>query len=59
MSAYTPDELLPKYSREEISAEQAVGYILQNLVQMQKSIEEMRKEIERLKAFVGMEKNAE
>jgi len=64
------DELLALYSREEITPEQALGYILQNLVQMQKSIDKQRleiealkEEVERLKAFVGMEedrmKNAE
>jgi hypothetical protein len=62
MGTQPPNELLPLYSREEISVEQAVGHILQNLVEMQKSNEELRKELEalkkenaRLRAFVGMD----
>ena len=58
--------LLQRYSREDITPEQAVGYILQNMVEMQKSMEELQKEYEalkkeneRLRAFVGMEKNEE
>ena len=55
MGTMTPDELLGKYAREELTPEQAVGHIVQNLVKIQKSIEALRKDIERLKGFVGME----
>lgn len=48
-------ELLLLYAREEITQEQVLGHILQNLVEIQKLLEELRKDIERLKAFVGME----
>jgi hypothetical protein len=55
-------ELLPLYAREEITETQTLGYILQNLVQMEKSLEELRKEnealkqeVERLKAFTEMD----
>jgi hypothetical protein len=58
-------ELLPLYAREEITPEQTLGYILQNLVEMEKSMEELRREYaalkeayERLKAFVGMEEES-
>jgi hypothetical protein len=53
--------LLPLYAREEITETQTLGYILQNLVEMEKSLEELRQEYAalkeaygRLKAFVGM-----
>ena len=55
MGTQPPDELLPRYARGDMTPEQAVGHILQNMVEMQKSLEELRTEIERLKAFVGME----
>ena len=61
MGTVTPDELLRLYTLEEITTEQAVGHIVQNLAQIKKSLETLRKELEtlkkedeRLKAFVGM-----
>jgi len=55
MDTQPPDELLRRYSRGDLTVEQAVGHILQNMVEMQKSIEELWKEIKRLKVFVGMQ----
>ena len=55
MGTPSPNELLPLYSREEITPEQAVGYILQNLARMERTLEALRRDIERLKAFTGME----
>jgi len=46
---------LQLYAREAITDEQALGHIIQNLVQMYKSQQTTNKEIERLMAFVGME----
>ena len=61
MGTVTPDELLRLYTLEEITTEQAVGHIVQNLPRIQKLLEALRKELEtlrkeaeRLKAFVGM-----
>jgi hypothetical protein len=55
-------ELFQRYVREDITDQQALGHILQNLVQMEKSlaaqekeIEALKQEVERLRAFVGME----
>ena len=56
MGTMALEELLSLYLREKISEEQAVGHILQNMLKMQKSMEEQQREIERLRAFVGMER---
>jgi hypothetical protein len=66
MGTMPVDELFQLFSREDITDQQALGHILQNMVQMQKSLDELRKEYEalrkeneRLKAFVGMKTNEE
>jgi hypothetical protein len=59
MSTVNPLELLQLYAREEITDEQALGHIIQNLVQMYKSQQALNKEIERLKAFMGLEQKTD
>jgi hypothetical protein len=58
MGTVTPEELLRLYTLEQITLEQAMGYALQNLVRMQamlESLSETQFDVERLKAFTGME----
>ena len=58
MGTMTPSELLRLYTLEKITDQQAIGYMLQNLVLLHaalETIEKMKQEIERLKAFTGME----
>ena len=58
MGTMTPAELLRLYTLEKITPEQTIGHILQNLVTLYAELEtndNMKHDIERLKAFVGME----
>jgi hypothetical protein len=58
MGTMTPQELLRLYTLEKITDQQALGHMLQNLVRMQAELEalsETRFDVERLKAFTGME----
>lgn len=58
MGTVNPRELLRLYTLEKITLEQAVGYALQNLVILYEALEtidKMRLDIERMKAFMGME----
>ena len=58
MGTVTPTELLRLYTLEQITLEQAMGYALQNLVLLYEALEtidRMKSDIERMKAFMGME----
>lgn len=55
MSTVSPAELLQLYAREEITFEQVIGHILQNMVKMHKSQQDARIDMDRVMAFVGME----
>ena len=58
MGMHSIDELIRLYTLEKITLEQTTGQILQHLQKMNESLERMWKleqEIERVKAFVGME----
>ena len=61
MGTMTPQELLRLYTLEKITDQQTIGYMLQNLVLLHaalETIDKMKRDIERLKAFVGMEPEA-
>ena len=61
MGTMTPSELLRLYTLEKITDQQAIGYMLQNQVLLHaalETIDKMKQDIERLKAFVGMEPEA-
>jgi len=58
MGTITPAELLRLYTLEKITDQQAIGHMLQNLVRIHALVESqsnMQFDVERLKAFVGME----
>ena len=58
MGTHTLAELIRLYTLEKITLEQTIGQVLQHLVEMNAvllRLEKLEQEIERLKAFVGME----
>ena len=58
MGTVNPRELLRLYTLGKITLEQAMGYALQNLVMLYQTLEtidRMKIDIERMKAFMGME----
>jgi len=62
MGTMTPAELLRLYTLEKITDQQAIGHMLQNLVRIHALVESqgnMQFDVERLKAFVGMETEQE
>lgn len=68
MGTHTLEELLRLYTLEKITVEQTMGQVLQHLQQIsahikelyttRRRMEELEREIERIKAFVGMEDEA-
>jgi len=62
MGTMTPAELLRLYTLEKITDQQAIGHMLQNLVRIHALVESQSNtqfDVERLKAFVGMETEQE
>jgi len=60
MGTMTPAELLRLYTLEKITDQQAIGHMLQNLVKLYTLLEsqsDTKLDVERLKAFVGMEQS--
>jgi hypothetical protein len=58
MGTITPAELLRLYTLEQITDQQALGHVLQNLVRMQATLEALSGvefKVDRLIAFMGME----
>ena len=48
MSTYTVPELLQKWARSELSLEQAIGYMLQNLLGVGQRLSEIEKRLRQL-----------
>jgi len=52
MSTYSPTELLQKWKRNELTAEQALGYLLQNVLTLSDRLIDIEKRVRRLEQTV-------
>jgi hypothetical protein len=65
VDTHTPEKLLSLWAREKITAEMAIGHILQNLVQIQamtasnsRALHQLRREVDGLLVHSGIKPRA-